>query len=748
MMKRFVGFALPVLLIFALLVSAQAEVDLSSMRFTVKGVEYMVAALQDEPVEPRENQLDGLPGHAILFGYMGGSDARESNMALYDGVRLIAPDGREYQTYGNAGNLENPYSLYFGLPEGMNLGDCTMKVPADGGEQWFQLGADGAETAPVPDPEPAANGINVPGTSQVTILWQDEMLVGELGTVQINDKDNPRQMGKDKMEVSFRCEGYGDHVKLDIVDGTMTMTMPMLAYVTVDGKVLDPVDATFYQDEMFLYFDTQTVPDTVTFYPHGDDDPAKAVTVDVASGLILGVGDASATAAPAAEPAPAPEPEPEPEAEEPTEPAPAPASAADYNVDALLEELSEASKEPWEKAIYDEGARQVGQSGDEVTFLLRSFDPKIKSLPEYGEDKAGWLDGFFENVQQYDIEASLTLKDGEPDPASMKALKSQVSKAAAAAKSAFDQKITRVALSELLLPAPVEGEVKGLADMEPLSGSYLDLIHGNDTFDGLDAQRMAPLFLAQASQVLNVKEGPHSLVLSCKGAAPEQLVEDTRRGVMSKLSKIYQANQMSDNEIEEEFNAQMIDNALAARKSAGGKKAEANQFVLDIDRVAGGDYGDEYVQYMQAFQVDGVLDALYYDVHDLPDAPAQDFPKSGRLSGSKSGTKVIVKAPKDDELGRYLQMCNAETDEVAVEFFIRPKGSATVYVPKGHYYFLIAAGETWYGVEGLFGENARYSSTADTEILSKKYYHTIELNPTAEGNIPIYGASMSDFKKQ
>ena len=169
--------------------------------------------------------------------------------------------------------------------------------------------------------------------------------------------------------------------------------------------------------------------------------------------------------------------------------------------------------------------------------------------------------------------------------------------------------------------------------------------------------------------------------------------------------------------------------------------------MLDIDRVAGAT-GDEYVQYMQAFQVDGVLDALYYDVHDLPDAPAQDFPKSGRLSGSKSGTKVIVKAPKDDELGRYLQMCNAETDEVAVEFFIRPKGSATVYVPKGHYYFLIAAGETWYGVEGLFGENARYSSTADTEILSKKYYHTIELNPTAEGNIPFYGASMSDFKKQ
>ena len=123
----------------ALLVSAQAEVDLSSMRFTVKGVEYMVAALQDEPVEPRENQLDGLPGHAILFGYMGGSDAEESNLALYDGVRLAAPDGKEYRTYSNAGNMENPYTLYFGLPEGMNLGDCTLKCPrtaASSGSRW------------------------------------------------------------------------------------------------------------------------------------------------------------------------------------------------------------------------------------------------------------------------------------------------------------------------------------------------------------------------------------------------------------------------------------------------------------------------------------------------------------------------------------------------------------------------------------------------------------------------------------
>lgn len=561
---------------------------------------------------------------------------------------------------------------------------------------------------------------NQTGGTEITIQYGGDVIAGQLGSV---GRDEQRGL----MGVSFYCADLNDHIKLEIIDGGFSIIIPIDALISVNGEILEPVDGTFYQDEVFWFFDTEKTPDTVTFCPHGDENPANAVTVDAASGIILGVGEM---------PGPAVEPEHAAEAQ----PAPAAkANAGGFDVSVLLDELCEAASDPWEKAIYGAGANWVTRDGETVTFALRSFDPNLKSLPGYSGNKQAWLDGFFENVQAYDLEITLILKDDGPDPDSLRLLKSTVTKAARASMAGFDDKSVRIALVELMLPTPVYDDASASGWGE-IYHDYHELVSTNAAFDGLDSVALTPLFYAQSKQVLSVKDGPHALVLNCTGADPVSLIEDAYKSVVARLSKVYKGNDMSEYEIEEAFAEALGEKAASIRKTGG----EVHAFELDIDAVIDGDFGADYTAYMQSFDPDSVLWQLVYDVWTMPDAPAQDFPKNGRISGSQSGTKVIVKAP-DDGFGRYVQMRNAYTDAMTVDMFIRSGSSVTVYVPRGMYYLLIASGEIWYGMEGLFGDGGSYSETDETEILSSEYYHTLTLS-AGDGDIDVYGSSPSAFQ--
>lgn len=414
-------------------------------------------------------------------------------------------------------------------------------------------------------------------------------------------------------------------------------------------------------------------------------------------------------------------------------------SAESDSVAALLNELYETSDNPWEKAVYAAGAARIARDGETVAFALRSFDPDLQSLPSYGENEQAWLDAFFENVQAYDLEIMLALEGNALDTSSLETIKNTVARAARVSQAAFDDKAVRVALVDLMLPSPTDGYTSedGWGDIHP---AYTELTGEGAVFEGLDPSTCIPLFYAQSKQRLNVAEGPHALALNCTGADPQALTESARKSAMDRLSRIYKANEMNADEIQAAFDAALAEEAAAVRKGGG----EAFTFNLDIDAVAGGDFGAEYTAYMQSFDANSVLWALVDDIWALPDAPAQDFPGNGRINGSQSGTKTIVKAPNDD-VGRYVQMRSAETDEMAVDMFIGPGGSVTVYVPRGMYYLLIASGETWYGLEGLFGENGDYSQTDRLEIRSSDYYHTLTLS-AGDGDISMYGSSPSAFQ--
>jgi hypothetical protein len=106
---------------------------------------------------------------------------------------------------------------------------------------------------------------------------------------------------------------------------------------------------------------------------------------------------------------------------------------------------------------------------------------------------------------------------------------------------------------------------------------------------------------------------------------------------------------------------------------------------------------------------------------------------------------VIVRAPEGTE-GFYVQFRKMETDERSVDLFVRPGGSATVYVPRGDYYLMVASGETWYGVEDglLFGDYGDYTQTEETQIKGSDYYHTFRLH-VDDGNMSGYEAAPDEF---
>ena len=139
-------------------------------------------------------------------------------------------------------------------------------------------------------------------------------------------------------------------------------------------------------------------------------------------------------------------------------------------------------------------------------------------------------------------------------------------------------------------------------------------------------------------------------------------------------------------------------------------------------------------------------DALINQAAALPDAPQpQPFPETGRISGSTSGTKVIVKVLSDG-LARYIQLRNDNTGDIMVSAFIRPGGSCTLYVPRGDCYVLYASGTAWYGEKLMFGNEGSYRRSVTFEVKGSDYFHTITLGTLKAGGMSSYDANMDDFR--
>ena len=191
--------------------------------------------------------------------------------------------------------------------------------------------------------------------------------------------------------------------------------------------------------------------------------------------------------------------------------------------------------------------------------------------------------------------------------------------------------------------------------------------------------------------------------------------------------------------VEKELLRALADNVLSMKKK--GKEVLPISLSVDGEPFYSGDYEDM----LAAYAYSGALEDLRDDAQNLPDEAAQEFPKAGWLSGSKSGTQVRVKAPKDS-VAYYVQLRGYDTNQLAVAGFVRPGSTCVLRVPKGDYYFVMASGSIWYGEEALFGDETDFSKTGLFEVKSSKYYHTVTLKVVEGGNMPVYGADEEDLQ--
>ena len=410
-------------------------------------------------------------------------------------------------------------------------------------------------------------------------------------------------------------------------------------------------------------------------------------------------------------------------------------------LNAYLNTLAEESKDSWQKAIYQAGAENLTLENDVLTFYLRGFAPNLKSLPKQTEDPKGWLTGFFANISEYGLEASLTLADGEPAKQSVAKLKTAVKNAAASAKKAFGQQTVKTALMDLLFPTPYK-DAKAYKN-EAVSPAFTQWMSKM----GLEEDKtraFSALMYAQSGHQMNLAKGPHALEISFKSTAPDRVLAKGEQTAFDDLTKVTKANAIDSVRLMRLFNQGLLDASGSLRKSAKDKLV----FSVDVDELAQGSAGAEYDRFLQAFTLASAFDQFESRVRDLPDFPALDYPKNGRISGSTSGTKIVIKIPKDGS-ARYVQFRSVSSGRLVVDLFIRPGGKATVRVPPGMCYVLQAIGKTWYGEEALFGKEGRLSRTQDLDIKSvpSNAYFVLTLGGVKNGTIKSWGADLNEFSK-
>ena len=670
-------------------------------------------------------------------------EAGSSQFELHDASNAVCPmiawTEREPQSVDGVASI-NGFDLIYLLPEGVTMDGTALMVGNPDADERVIVQMPGSGGGKIPEAEASSeteSELTTDSTPEMTTPSKSITALTSPESADISfegESFHIRPIAISKNEdgnTTVTVSGFGDSLK--IRNGEMVVHIQ--ATILAGGQEYGWEGMSVEQGNATFSFNTDLAPEIIYLYPNGEPDNRTQLTV-LASNNMQEPEPTQEAVPEAEESEPTQEAVPEaeelestpeaiPEAEE-SVPTPPPASdqAEEGFLNQLLSDEAEKASDPWTLAILEAGAQDVSLKDGVISFTLRSFDPGLKSIEE--TEPAGFLRHLYQNASAYDLKCTLEVTDEgglAATDSARKALMKAVQKASGQSKKAFDDKKVRVALAGYLLGS-------GASDMD-----Y-----------AVTLGDFSPLFAAQSKQTLNVKDGPHALKLGTTGAQTEDMMQKAYSAALQRLSKQEGAKDLSEGEIAPVFLEELNAQAAALKK----KGAEKLDFVINLDELFSADYpyaGDDYNDFLYDFS--DAFSSRFYDltnaVSDFPDYPAVDFPKSGRIGGSKSGTQVIYKTPKDGS-ARFIQMRKVDSEELAVSAFIRPGEKTTVRVPKGMYYILLASGEIWYGEEHLFGDSGYYSRTEDIEIKGSNYYHTITLGGVEDGNMSAYGSDPSEFQ--
>ncbi len=700
----------------------------------------------------------------IAFSYPGhGSDAKEANHMIYSSARLLQPGGSIARTYASGDVIGNPYELFFGLDDGVLLADCVLMLSSDNGDIEIPLsapGGDADEKQPEPQPTPEKDETPVPAeeAENEQVVERDpntfSYTVGgetyELALLNVAYSKDKKAMGIEMViygdfRLPFGCAVVNDN------DGFM-YTEDASISLTTSPKIIT------------FYFDTKTFPDVVCFgklnpddYNASEDfalvDPESNSFISTSSiHAILGKTNEANNIVDAENDAekstseqdgkPAEEQQlPEAPVESPAQEEPK--SGIEADIAAALGQYAEETDDIWQKAIFEAGAKDVAADPEEdgkYVFKLRGFDPGIKELGKFSEDnRQDYLSDVFENASKYDLEVSLVVENGEFSAKSVKSLKSAVSKVADTAKKGFKDNNVLYAVAYDLFYDSFGKNVKKADDIVMASDALISwqLMH-YDYLERLSAQQWTAFLYGQVKQSLDVSGGPYDIKLNCTCIDFNQLVESAKADAYEELKYMDYDNRWAGDVLEYRYLVALADNAISMRKK--GEETYSIQINIDNEPY----FSAEYTEHLSMYPYEDGLENLKGEVSELPEYAAKHFPSAGWLSGSKNGTQVKIKAPKDSD-PYYVQLRNYHNDEMVASGFVVPGKTCVLRVPKGDYYIVMACGTTWYGEKLLFGDETQISKSDYLEVLGSNYYHTITLRVTEGGNLSVFDADEDDL---
>ena len=412
-------------------------------------------------------------------------------------------------------------------------------------------------------------------------------------------------------------------------------------------------------------------------------------------------------------------------------------------LDGILLEQANKQTDPWEKAIYESGAKEVVFENGALSFSLRGYDPRLKELGDYqkAEDKSAWLQAALENAARYELRLSVPVEDGKLSAPGVKALNKAVKTAAAAASKAFSSKDFTAALKDALFPAPRADKVtKADQLMEPDAGFYDQVLsrYGGPG-DIAPVQALSALYYAQKSVTVNLKGGPHSIKLTCVGADPASMLKTASKAALDQLAGVT-ADQRDRADLSGKLNLKLAELAISQR----AKEENKYSIALDLDDLVHGAYPEEYQTHFAAFTFNETAETLEQTAEMLPEMACLPMPKNGVISGGKSGTQVTVKVTKNSS-PTYVQFQSENGGKTAVTAFVLPGKQVTFKLPQGEYRILYSSGPYWYGEEKMFAALGTYQKSEIVTIQGKNYSHTFTLESSDDGDVSIYDADPSEF---
>lgn len=84
-----------------------------------------------------------------------------------------------------------------------------------------------------------------------------------------------------------------------------------------------------------------------------------------------------------------------------------------------------------------------------------------------------------------------------------------------------------------------------------------------------------------------------------------------------------------------------------------------------------------------------------------------------------------------------------------IDVYLRPGRTVKIHVPLGRYRLLIASGDSWYGMEHLFGDRGGYAEAEErldfVQLSDRIRGHTIELQESILGNLKERAIARGSF---